>query len=201
MSDKVEQDDKRRIAREGRALRGEDWHFGMPIEGDDEDPDNDRFDFDDQEDGMFDIFDMQEMMDMMDHRPGMQPLHGHDDGWQDRWDDLGDLDPGMFEAPPRRPRPRREEELEFQRARVFPPSANTMWQQEERFDQEFDDRAPIFPAGKRREMENPWPQQMSTAAARPVPRQREHEGGPKSLGRTPAVVARAAALARERRKG
>jgi hypothetical protein len=37
MSDKVKQDDKRRLDKDHRALRGEAWHFGMPIEGDDGD--------------------------------------------------------------------------------------------------------------------------------------------------------------------
>lgn len=137
MSDQVKQDDQHRLARENRALRGEGWHFGMPIEGEDEDIEEEMFD-------MWEMGGMRnrpfQMRGPVDHffRDDMADPFNQDFNLDERFDGgiFGQRNPfhGDFrrdlilEAPPRRQRPRREER-NFNRVRFAPPLANIIRQQ------------------------------------------------------------------------
>jgi hypothetical protein len=221
MSDKVKQDDKRRLAKENRALRGEDWHFGMPVEDGDED----------LEEGMF----MQEMMRgrMMGGRREMgmrRPMFG--DGWVDEWEDDWDMtmDPLMpafggraFGGPPVRHR-QRMQGGGFGRMRgrqVDPARAELLRQQEVMFNQAFIDQPPVlgFAAPARGRGRTPATLRPAPAPVPVVPNpnpgatragmarraavsalpHREPRGGFGRPATTAADAARAAALARNRR--
>ncbi|KAE9971608.1 hypothetical protein EG328_005480 [Venturia inaequalis] len=137
MSDQVKEDDKHRLARENRALRGEGWHFGMPIEGEDEDIEEEMFD-------MWEMGGMRnrpfQMRGPVDHffRDDMADPFNQDFNLDERFDGgiLGQRNPfhGDFrrdlilEAPLRRQRPRREEP-NFNRVRFAPPLANIIREQ------------------------------------------------------------------------
>ncbi|QDS74176.1 hypothetical protein FKW77_001883 [Venturia effusa] len=214
MSDKVKQDDRKRLAREDRALRGEGWHFGMPIEDDEEDP----------EDDMFDLADMMEMMgpfgDRRRPRMGRPFVRLEDEEWDDPWDEdfviherfegggmLGMRDPFAddgfaehfghgridFDVPPRR-RHRRQEQQEqdlIGRLRGDPPRVDVVRQQEAMFHHAIRD-----PARLHRGLGN----RDRVAAERPNVGADRLAGGAQRLGRTPrSEAARAAARARPRR--
>lgn len=214
MSEKVKQDDKNRIEREHRALRGEGWHFGMPFEGEDED-------FEDFEEEIFNMREVGGMRDQMwDMRTNLDHFHGDEDDLDDPFNQGFDLlerfDGGMlgqrnpFEedfivderfhrgpfiagAPPRRQR-RRQEEPDPDRVRVVPLRANVMRQQEAMFNHQEGERPWI------NLRERPAAERRNTGAERVVPRPRQPTDGAQRLGRMPAAeAARAAALARPRR--
>lgn len=122
MSDKVKQDDKKRLERESRTLRGEDWHFGMPIEDDDEDPDGG-------------VFDLAEMMDTMGPFGNRRRALGRldDQDWDDPFNEDFNMGRfvigGMFDARPRRQR-RPREQPDLGGVRVGPPRTAATRQQE-----------------------------------------------------------------------
>lgn len=222
MSDKVKQDDKKRLAREDRALRGEDWHFGMPIEGEDEDEDFEE-----------EMFGMRELGGVRNHLGRMRgpiiPFQMHDlgdpfdedfqvnarfpvpfmlnEGFNDGilgrghpFDDDFQVDgrirrgPIFLDAPPRRRRQREQPDLDG--VRVAPPRANVIRQQEATFNHHAGDRMGL----NRERWNRPAAEQTDPGAERIAAPVRQHTGGGQRLGRTPAAeVARAAALARPRR--
>lgn len=174
MSDKVKQDDKRRLAKDSRALRGEDWHFGMPVEDGDEDIEGDMF--------------MQEMMgNRMMRRPrgmGMQRPR-FDDGWEDGFRMQMDRDRGLFGDRALLGRHFRGQQGggfgDMRERQVNAARVDLMRQQEVIFNQAVDGQLRGFAARRGRNIPNIRQARLPATAA------------------TPAEAARAAALARERR--